>query len=267
MIRTSTIFTVIFLLTHVNISAQVLNIDREKREDSVLKNWDLAIGLSLSSDKQKRNLLESNTNVEFVRNLPSRFFLASVIRNDLEYNGPTQIQNEGLIHFRYRDRDTRKFSPEFFVQSFWNGQWGLEHRHSAGGLFRARFIEKKGLDLYAGLGMLHEWERWNWSGVRTELQPVISSKVTQARWRINQYFKLSARAGEWVDFSAISYMQPDFRAGDILSRWYMDANAYFKAGERVSLVLHWDHILDSRPAVPIEDFFYGFSIGIQYSNR
>jgi len=123
LIRFVIIFALVFLSVHINVAAQVLNIDREKREDSVLKTWDLAVGLSLSSDKQKRNLLESNTNLEFVRNLPSRYFVAGLLRNDLEYNGPTQIQNEGLVHFRFRDRDTRKYSPELFIQSIWNRQW------------------------------------------------------------------------------------------------------------------------------------------------
>ncbi|MFN6260055.1 MAG: hypothetical protein ACK4ZG_03635 [Bacteroidota bacterium] len=258
------IFLVLFFFLPTIICAQVLNIDRERREDSLLKTWDLAVGLSLSSDKQKRNLLESNTNLEFVRNLPSRYFVAGLLRNDLEYNGPTQIQNEGLVHFRFRDRDTRKYSPELFIQSIWNGQWGLEYRQYVGASTRACLLEKKGLDLYAGLGLLHEWERWNWSGVRPELQPSVQSKIFVNRWRVNQYFKLSARAGEWVDLSAISYFQPGISSGNILPRWYVDANVYFKAGEKFSLVLHWDHILDLHLAVPIDQFFYGFSFGVQY---
>jgi len=264
LIRFVIIFALVFLSVHINVAAQVLNIDREKREDSLLKTWDIAVGLSLSSDKQKRNLLESNTSLEFVRNLPSRYFVAGILRNDLEYNGPTQIQNEGLVHFRFRDRDTRKYSPELFIQSIWNGQWGLEYRHYVGASIRARLLEKKGLDLYTGLGLLQEWERWNWSGVRPELQPSVQSKIFINRWRVNQYFKLSARAGEWVDFSAISYFQPGISSGNILPRWYVDANVYFKAGEKFSLVLHWDHILDSHLAVPIDQFFYGFSFGVQY---
>jgi hypothetical protein len=140
----------LFLSNHV--FAQILNLDRESKEDSILKKYDLAIGLSLSSDKQKRNLLESSVNMEFARNLPTNYSLIGLFRNDLEYNGPTQIQNEGLVHFRYRDRDTRKNSVEIFLQSIWNGQWGLEYRHSGGALYRIRLIEKTALICIWGWG-------------------------------------------------------------------------------------------------------------------
>lgn len=246
------------------VPAQVLNIDREKLEDSAVKKWEFVIGASLSSDKQKRNLFESSTNFEFVRMFPSHYFIAGMVRNDLEYNGPTQIQNEGLVHLRYRDRDSRKVSPEIFAHSMWNGQWGLLHRFSLGANYRIRMLEKNGLDLYTGFGLFHEWDSWNWTGVRESLQPPVLRNVNIARWRLNHYLKLSARTSDWVDFSVISYLQPGFENASILSRWYIDANTYFKAGEKFSLLLHWDHILDSKPAVPIDHFFYGFSVGLQY---
>jgi hypothetical protein len=259
-------FLILLLLGFFSVNGQVLNIDREHRDDSLLHKWDYALGASLSSDKQKRNLLESSVNVEVARNLSSKYSLIGIVRNELEYNGPTQIQNEGLVHFRYRDRDTRKNSLEIFLQSIWNGQWGLEYRHSGGALYRIRLIEKRGIDMYMGLGLFHEWEQWNWSGVRPELVPAVATNIYNQSWRLNQYLKFSAQASKWVDFSLISYLQPGF-AESTSPRWYLDGNTYFKAGEKFSLVLHWDHIIDKQVAVPISNFFYGFSFGIQYGRR
>lgn len=249
------------------LQAQVLNIDRENKDDSAVRKWDLAIGVSLSSDKQKSNLLESNSNVEAVLNFQSKYFIAGIIRNDLSYNGPTEIQNEGLFHFRLRDRDARASSFEMYLQSMWNGQWGLAHRHSLNAGYRKRLIEKKGYDCYMSLGLLLEKERWNWNGVRPALLPSIVKDVLSAQWRLNHQTKFSYKANQWVDFSLISYLQPSITSGKMTPRWVVDANTYIKAGEKVNVVFHWDHILDNNIAVPIDKFFYGFSIGVQYSNR
>ena len=137
-------YLILLLLICSVVNAQVLNIDREQKEDSSIRKWNLSVGISLSSDKQKSNLFESSSNLETVLNLHSRYFLAAVFRNDLSYNGPAQIQNEGLFHIRFRDRDTRKSSIELFMQSMWNGQWGLLYRNSIGIGYRQRVIEKEG---------------------------------------------------------------------------------------------------------------------------
>jgi hypothetical protein len=249
------------------LQAQVLNIDRENKDDSIFRRWDIAIGLSLSSDKQKSNLLESSSNVETILNLRSKYFVASVLKNELSYNGPTEIQNEGLVHFRFRDRDTRASSCEVYLQSLWNGQWGLAYRNSINAGYRKRLLERKGYDFYMSLGVLLESERWNWNGVSPALLPPVIKDVFSTQWRINHQTKFSYRASEWVDFSLISYLQPSVTPSKMIPRWVVDANTYIKAGEKINVVLHWDHILDKNVIVPIDKFFYGFSVGVQHSNR
>ena len=179
-------YLILLLLICSVVNAQVLNIDREQKEDSSIRKWNLSVGISLSSDKQKSNLFESSSNLETVLNLHSRYFLAAVFRNDLSYNGPAQIQNEGLFHIRFRDRDTRKSSIELFMQSMWNGQWGLLYRNSIGIGYRQRVIEKEGLDCYMGFGIISDDERWNWNGVRSTLVPIEPKEINANHIRANQ---------------------------------------------------------------------------------
>ena len=56
-------FFVIYLLS-ANIHSQVLNVDREGVENEIKKNWMSSADLSLSSDKNKLNLLDIASKIE-----------------------------------------------------------------------------------------------------------------------------------------------------------------------------------------------------------
>jgi len=231
---------------------QVINIDREVKEDSVFKNWDVAIGVTLSSDKQKKNLIDGNFTGELVRNLPSHNMLLFVIRNDVVISGREKVQNEGMMHLRFRDRDTRQFSPEAFAQYQWNGIWGMDYRLLAGMNGRIRVMEKSGFDLYGGSGLFREWERW------TQVQ-----SATRSIWRWNNYLKMSAKLSGVLDLSVMSFLQFPLTGYFGRPRWYLESNAYVNAGKRWNVVFHWDHIVDAATLLPVDHFFYGFSAGIQ----
>ena len=138
-VRHYLIWTLLFLLTSSGFS-QVLNIDREISNDSSSKKNEFSGLLTLSSDKQKNNIIDFSTNLEFDRNFKNKYVLISYFRNDAVFYGKSNVQNEGLLHIRYRDRDTRKISPEEFVQFQWNGAWGLESRYLAGMNIRMKIL-------------------------------------------------------------------------------------------------------------------------------
>ena len=257
--------TAIACLTGLSAHAQVVNVDREAREDTQHHRWGAFVNLSVSSDKQKNNVLDLSGNVELNRYFENRYMLLALFRNDAVFNGGEAIQNEGMAHLRFRDRDSRKVSPENFVQYQWNGAWGMEARYVAGGNLRLKLLEERKADLYLASGLFHEWERWNWSGVKDVPVPPDAGKVRRSMFRLNQYLKYAVKLNETVDFSAISYLQFPLAGRFLQPRWFLDANLFLQAGRRLSVVLHWDHVWDRNRVVPIDEYYYSFSTGLQYA--
>ena len=252
-------------LTAAAAEAQVVNVDREVRDDSVHHRWGAFVNLSASSDKQKKNILDVSGNVEIDRYFDNDYLLLGLFRSDAVFSGGEAIQNEGMLHLRYRDRDTRKVSPEAFVQYQWNGAWGMVARYLAGGNLRFRFLEERKADLYLATGLFQEWETWDWSGVKDAAVPPDAAPVSRNMLRLNQYLKYAVKLNETVDFSAMTHLQFPLKGRILQPRWSLDANLFLQAGKRLTFVVHWDHVFDRNRVVPIDLFYYSFSTGLQYA--
>ena len=255
---------IIFSFLNLSLKSQVANIDREISNDSAFKKNEFSGVFAISSDKQKNNIIDLSTNFEFDKNFKNKYVFITNFRNDAVFFGNSNVQNEGLIHFRYRDRDTRKISTEEFVQYQWNGAWGLESRYLTGINLRVKITDKKDFDFYYGSGLFYEWEKWNWSGVKDEdLITINQANKTREMLRLNQYLKFAGKLSKTLDLAAVSFLQFPMKGQFFSPRWYFETNAYLLIGKHFNLVLHWDHTLDQNTLVPIDDFYYGFSTGLQ----
>jgi hypothetical protein len=255
-------FVVLFCLIKINVDAQVLNIDREFAADSLRKNWDLSGGFNFSSDKQKKNILDLNTTLEFDRFLKNKYVLLGMVKNDLVYSGKSKIQNEGMFHIRYRDNDHRKLSGEMYAQYQWNGAWGMEYRYLYGSNLRIKLFDRNKSDFYAGIGLFHENERWNWSGVSDDILSNNPNKIERQIFRVNTYLKSSIKLSKSIDLSIISYLQSPMNSNFKNSRWFLDANMFYKLSDKFNFFIHWDHISDAYRVVPIQSFYYSYSTGL-----
>lgn len=244
--------------------AQIINIDREFSDDSLHRRWAYAASVSLSTDKQAQNVLDFASQLEVDRFLGKRYVMIGMVKNDAIFLGRQAIQNEGLVHIRLRDNDSRKYSVESYLQYQWNGGLGLEYRYLGGANFRMKFFEKRKADLYAALGLFREWERWNWNGVKAALVPDPALVRKREMFRVNQYLKYSVKLTDQLDISTVSYLQFPTVGRFLQPRWFFDLNAYVAAGKHLRFMMHWDHMFDNRRVVPIDQYYYGFSTGIQY---
>ncbi|MHA8067572.1 hypothetical protein V7S76_12940 [Aquirufa sp. ROCK2-A2] len=255
---------VILLLFIQNILfGQVLVIDRELVSDSLHRNYILSGTFSFNSDKQKNNVTEFNSNFEYDRIFNNNYALISSVKNDLTTNGGIFIQNEGILQLRYRDNDTRKFSPELFLQYQWNGAWGMESRYLEGFNIRQRWIEKSGFDFITATGVFREQETWNWVGVNESLVPSNADIIRKDIFKFNTYIKSAFQIVKNIDFSAISFVQFPLTNDFMKPRWFWDCNFNFNFSKHVNFQLHYDHMYDSNRVVPISDYYYSISTGIQ----
>ncbi len=244
--------------------AQILNLDRENVPDSLRKKWAVLGAFNFSSDKQKNNLNDLNVSFEMDRYFSrSKYTISLVAKNDMVYNGKTQIQNEGLFSLRLRDNDSRKLSPEPFIQYQWNGAWGMLSRFIYGANARVKLFDRKGIDGYCGVGAFSENERWNWAMVTDPEYATKTGDTTRQIFRANVYLKTSFKITKNIDFAGISYLQLPLNNHFTAYRWSIDANVYYKLNDKFNLFFHWDHIRDAYRLVPVSSYLYSYATGLQ----
>ncbi len=246
-----------------SVSAQIINFDRENYQDSVSKKWDISTLADLSSDKQVKDLLDLSVKSSFGRRFKNHYSLYLIANNDIVLNGKSTVQNEGMLHLRYRDLDSRKISPEPFIQYQWNGAWGMISRYLAGANLRYKFYDQPSSDFYGGLGLFYENEKWDWDGVDPDLTPINASVRNRRLFRLNNYWKTSKKLSDFADIAAITYVQFPFNQNFLKPRWFFEVNSYFKASKHLNFVIHWDHVLDFAPVMSIDHFYYSYSTGLQ----
>ena len=251
------------LLTPSILSAQIINIDRENSQDSVTKRWEISTLIDFSSDKQVKDLLDLSIKSSLLTKYSNKYALNFIVNNDIVLDGKSTLQNEGMLHLRYRDLDSRKVSSELYLQYQWNGAWGMISRYVLGSNIRYKIFDETSTDFYIGLGLFYENERWNWEGVEPDITPVDAGEETRQVFRLNNYWKTSKKLSDFADIAAITYFQFPFNQNFLKPRWYFEVNTYFKASKHLNLVIHWDHVLDFAPLMPIDHFYYSYSTGLQ----
>jgi hypothetical protein len=173
----------------INGYGQILNIDREIGVDSLPHSIIGVIDLSFSVDKQRRDIIEltQQTEIDFL-NKENTNILIVLAHTDLVFNGVNVLENNGYFQLRFRDNDIKKIAADYYVQYQWNGILGLQNRAVAGCNARLKFWDDRTDDLYAGLGVFYEFERWNpflenYAFGGTDLQEVNRSLIRLNMWR------------------------------------------------------------------------------------
>jgi hypothetical protein len=248
-------------------TSQVLNIDRENGQDSTFRRNIFSVNFGFNLDKQKRNLLEFSSQLE------NDFFLKkknlvwiSLAQTDASFNGSSILENNGYFQMRLRDNDKRLVYPDYFIQYQWNGVWGLQNRALAGCNARFRFWENKKDDLYAGIGLFYEYEKWNPSVSAFAFAQDSLEVVYRYIPRLNLTAKTAIQLKEGIDLSASSFVQfpMNDRFNHFLNpRWFIDLNLFMAVTKHLSIQVHYDHNFDSYRPLPIDNWYYNFNIGFQ----
>lgn len=255
-------FFVIYLFS-ANIYSQVLNVDREGVENEIKKNWMYSTDLSLSSDKNKLNLLDIATKIEIVNFLKNNYMFIGMLNYNLTLNGKEVIQNEGYAQIRFRDNDKRKISNESFLQYQWDGTLGMEYRKLIGSNIRFKILEKSDLDLYTGTGVFYEMEQWNFKGVNDIDTSLFPNSVNRNIFRLNHYWKAAYKINDNIDISGVSYFQLPINSEISNLRWFFDLNTNVKMTKNLNFVIHYDGTYDNYRLVPIAKYYYSLNFGIQ----
>jgi hypothetical protein len=253
------------IVTNVS-SAQILNVDRNLAEDTLGRKSAFGCRLNFVIDKQKRDIIDFATNIEYDYYFNNRKnILIALANTDITLNGKTQLENNGYFQIRVRDNDKKKIAPDFYTQYQWNGVWGLEHRMLGGCNARFRCREKNKDDFYISSGFFYEIERWNTNLSGYTFGSDSIKSVARSNLRLNLSAKGTFAITKGVDASAVTYIQlPVTRtfAEFMKPRWISSVNVNFEVNKHLSLVYHYSHNMDYYRVLPVDPFFYEFEIGM-----
>ena len=130
----------IFLILTGNVISQVLNIDRKIESDTIFRRVRANINFTFSNDKQKKNLIVFSNVSEIDYFLKKKYLFVFLTKTELAFTGLTALKNNGFFQLRFRDNDSRKISPDLYVQYQWNGVQGMERRSLVGINARMRWL-------------------------------------------------------------------------------------------------------------------------------
>ncbi len=262
MIFKKTLLTALFLLGYF-CNAQILNIDREDGNDTLFKKFKASIFASFASDKQRKNFLEFSNTTELDYFFKNNYFFVLLNHTDLAYIGTKAIENNGFIQIRFRDKDTRIVALDAFTQFQWNGILGMENRSLLGVNCRINCLEKKKSDLYVSIGAFYELENWNTNLSAYAYSSDLNAKVKRELIRLNTVAKFAFKLGKKIDFAGINYIQFPINNNFMKPRWAFDCNLYFEVSKKINFILHYDHNYDDYRVLPIDNYYYNITLGVQ----
>lgn len=260
---TAGLSALIVMVCAAPLCGQILNIDKTDTADYAKKphlNLDIASGLEI--DKQKATLYDATNTVESMLQA-NRELVIMAASYRFTYNGPDDILNAGYIHLRYRHNYKATLQAEPFAQYQWDNKRGIEHRALAGMNLRYNCWQGEKFDLNGGLGLMFEDEKWDYAAVDSTKIPVNAFPVTRHLWKINSYIRLDWKPSENSDLTFNLFLQT--RPDRFQPRIAPHAQYTVKAGKHLGIQIAYTGLYDTRPVVPIEEFYYSLSNSVSYS--
>jgi len=249
------------------IHGQILNIDRQNIKDTIFKKNRFYLNFGFSLDRQKRNLIEFNSQAEndfFFKK--KQLVWITLAHTDASFNGASILENNGYFQMRLRDNDSRRVYPDYFIQYQWNGVWGLQNRALAGCNVRFRFWENKKDDLYAGIGLFYEYEKWNPFMTSFAFSQDSVDIVYRAMPRLNVTAKAAIHLKEGIDLSGSTFIQFPLNqqfTNFMNPRWFIDLKLYCAITKHIAVVINYDHNFDAYRPLPIDTYYYNANVGFQ----
>jgi hypothetical protein len=238
-------------------TGQILNIDRSDTADYVQKSrLDFHFSTGLEIDKQRSTLYDATNTAELMLQKRKELLIAAASYR-FTYNGPDDILNAGYFHLRYRHNYKNKFQPETFLQYQWDNSRGLQHRALAGANLRYNFWKGDRWEINAGLGLMYEAEKWDYSAVDSSRMPANGSPVINHLIKLNSYLRLDWKASSNSDLAFNLFVQT--RPAVFRPRIAPGLQWNINAGKHIGFSVNFAGIYDEAPVVPIDHFYYSLS--------
>lgn len=262
-ILTTFYITIVFLILTNTVSAQILTIDKLERQDTTKQqNFFINTDFGFNYIQEEVGILDLKTSAELTYFM-KKDLIYSVTQYNLASTDNAKYLNAGYTHLRYRINNEARISPEFFGQYQWDGVRGMKNRALGGSNLRFTLINDSSFTFYAALGVMYEYEVWDYRGVAEDIVPLNSSDKYTSYIKLNSYFKINKQFSKNTKLIFITYIQARPDNNIIYPRISPSLKLNVSISKKLSFVVNFSSIYDFKPIVPIRNFYYSFSNTIQ----
>jgi hypothetical protein len=246
----------VFLFFYCKVHAQILHADGFGRPVDSTHHFKGALDAGMSINKQSSVIVSFDAKGDV-----SYWHLNNVLISTNAYSlfrtGSKNLINGGFSHLRFRMHIHRKIQPEFYGQYQLDNIRGMKERLLAGSNLRYKIVENQKAAVFAALGAMYEFEKWDYSGIRPDATPKPDT-VRNHFIKLNSYISYRQKFNEQVNMNFIFYFQSRPDRYFIVPRVSAEAHFNFKVSKHISFAFHANLYYDAAPPVPIYNLYYTF---------
>ncbi|MBN1253349.1 MAG: DUF481 domain-containing protein [Bacteroidales bacterium] len=247
-----TILFFIFILLSQIINSQVVNIEKKRKSNT--DGFTGKVDLSFFITDIGKQILQLTNDIDLQYKKGANTIL--LINNiGLMIVDDETLLNNGFQHLRYNYtvKDSSFFTLEAFLQHQYNPVKLLSQRFLIGGGPRFRIVNSEKISFF--LGALSMWEYEKLSD---------SLETSSRKLRFDNYMSLSIRLTENIEFSNITYYQPNYN--NLLDyRISSESAMKFKITNALNFGFSFETTYDSNPPEDVQDLFYYLKNSLSYS--
>ena len=186
---------------------------------------------------------------------------AYILINSIEYQSSTNAPpfSTGYTHFRINFRRQHKLSYETYAQLQYDEIRRMRLRTLAGGGLRFTAIDKEGVDIHVGTGLMYEVEKWQ--AVENDPASMLYKEIP----KLSNYLGVEFTLSKHVKLNLWGLYQTGYDTEDNLrrNRYAAEASLNFIVSKRVVWINRFAYFYDAQPVIPINPAFYQLMNGLR----
>ncbi len=238
-------------------SAQILNADSYGSKVDSVHSFKGLFDIGFNIQQQVNLIFSFNTRIDLSYYYKQSLFVL-VGKFGLFRSGSKNILNGGFAHTRLRFLKDNWIHPEFFGQYQLDGIRGMEQRVLGGGNLRFILKEYDKGHLHLGVGVMYEYERWNYSAVPSSVVIVDNTPVENHFVKLNLYLSFTQKIKEIAYFQVTAYFQARPDSYFISPRVSLNGAITFNITKHIHFSVRYNLFYDALPPVPIDELYYSF---------
>lgn len=243
--------------------AQILNADRLGSNVDSTNTFRGLFDFGMNINKQNDLIISFDTKLDlsywFKRNV-----LMLVGKFNLFRTGSENLINGGYGHLRLRILHDHWIHPEIFAQYQQDGVRGMETRLLAGANTRYKVVEYDKGHVHLGFGAMYEFERWNYSGVPSNITIVDDTPIENHYVKLNLYASYLQKVGKVMTVQTIMYLQTRPDSQIIYPRFSGNVLLSFNITKHIQFSVKYSMFYDALPVVPVPNLNFAMVNKIRF---
>lgn len=243
--------------------AQILNADRLGSQVDSTNTFRGLFDFGMNINKQIDLIVSFDTKLDlsywFKRNV-----LMLVGKFNLFRTGSENLINGGYAHLRLRILHDHWIHPEVFGQYQQDGVRGMETRILGGLNTRYKLVEYDKGHVHLGFGAMYEFERWNYSGVPSNIVVLDDTPIENHYIKLNLYASYLQQVGKVMNIQTIMYLQSRPDSQIIYPRFSGNVLLSFNITKHIQISMKYSMFYDAKPVVPVPNLNFAMVNKIRF---